>query len=361
MTALQDVEWEDCLLEPRHDPALEREIRRAGLRVLPPSVPYLSYAPWVALGVVDGRLDGRLVHTSFDLNDLIFLAVSQDNSCRYCYNAQRVLLRLQGYGEDRIAQLEQDFSTAELDEHDRRAIDFAKRISRANPLPGEADLKELRDAGFSHGEIQEIAVRAAFTVSANRVTTLAAIPHHLVDELVGKWWVRLLLPLLARAARNRRYGSPEFLTPERQRGPYAFVIRALDGLPQAGVIRRSLDAAWASPILPARTKALVFAVVARGVGSPLAEQESLRLLAEEGVDADAAEKILSHLASPLLDDVETASLPLARESIRYRPGPIQRRAREVRKHLTAEQFVELLGLIGSANMVCRLETICETG
>ena len=56
-----------------------------------------------------------------------------------------------------------------------------------------------------------------------------------------------------------------------------------------------------------------------------------------------------------------ASLPLARESIRYRPGTIQRHAREVRRQVTPEQFVELVGLIGVANMVCRLETICETG
>ena len=48
MTALQDVEWEECLLEPRRDPELEREFRQAGVRFLPPSTPYLSYAPWVA-------------------------------------------------------------------------------------------------------------------------------------------------------------------------------------------------------------------------------------------------------------------------------------------------------------------------
>jgi AhpD family alkylhydroperoxidase len=358
---MQDVEWEECLLEPRHDPEIEREFRRAGIRVLPPSVPYLSYAPWVARYALDVRPDGPLVHTSFELNDLIFLAVSQDNSCRFCYSAWRALLRLQGYPEDRIGRLEQDFFTAELDEHDRMAIDFAKRISRANPLPSAADLEALLEEGFTDGEIKEIAVRAGFTVYANHVTTLPAIPHHLIDELVAKWWVRLLRPLLARGIRNRRRGNPEFLAPEQRTGPYAYVIQALDGLPLAGVIRGSLDAAWASPILPPRTKALIFAVVARGVGSPLAERESLRLLAKEGLEHDQAQEILSHLASPALDEVEAASLPLARESIRYRPGPIQRRAREVRKRLTPEQFVELVGLIGSANMVCRLETICETG
>ena len=68
---MQEVEWEECLLEPRHDPEVERELRRAGLRVLPPSIPYLSYAPWVARYVLDGRTDGRLVHTSFDLNECV--------------------------------------------------------------------------------------------------------------------------------------------------------------------------------------------------------------------------------------------------------------------------------------------------
>jgi AhpD family alkylhydroperoxidase len=359
MTALQEVEWEDCLLEPRHDPELERAVRKR-VGVVPPALPYLTPCPWLAHSVYMINLhDSKLVHASFELSDLVFLAVSQDNSCRYCYAAQRAFLRLQGYPEDRIRRLEQDFFAAELDEHDRLAIDFAKSLSRANPLPSKADLKLLREAGFGEEEIKEVAFIATYTVFANRVTTLPAIPADGVEELASRWWVRLLGPLLARRLRRgKRRGSPEFLGAEQRVGPYSYLVLALDGLPLAQVLRGLLDAAWVSPILAPRAKALVFAVVARGLGATLAEHESVRLLGDGGLDGDRIEEILSQLASPILDPIEGAVLPLARESIRYRPSHIQRRAREVRQKLSVEQFVELVGITALANMVCRMETIC---
>jgi hypothetical protein len=44
-----------------------------------------------------------------------------------------------------------------------------------------------------------------------------------------------------------------------------------------------LDDAWASPLLPRRTKALVCAVVARSLACPRGEAEAARLAAEEGL------------------------------------------------------------------------------
>jgi AhpD family alkylhydroperoxidase len=359
MTTMQEVEWEDCLLEPRRDPDLEQEVRKR-FGVVPPSLPYLTPCPWLARTYLINLDDSKLVHLSFELSDLVFLAVSQDNSCRYCYNAQRAMLRLQGYPEDRIQRLEQDFYVAELDEHDRLAIEFVRRLSRANPLPSGPELKLLQDAGFDEEEVKELAFRASFTVFGNRLTTLPAMPYDQVPALTSRWWVRLLRPLLARRIRQgQRRGSPEFLEPGQRIGPYSYLVLALDGLPVARVLRELLDAAWTSPILPPRTKALVFAVVARGLGASLAEREAVRLLTEDSLEQTQIEEILSHLASPILDAVESEILPLARESIRYRPVQIQRRAREVRQKLSVEQFIELVGVISLANMVCRMETICS--
>jgi alkylhydroperoxidase family enzyme len=330
MTTMQEVEWEDCLLEPRRDPDLEQEVRKR-FGVVPPSLPYLTPCPWLARTYLINLDDSKLVHLSFELSDLVFLAVSQDNSCRYCYNAQRAMLRLQGY-----------------------------RLSRANPLPSGPELKLLQDAGFDEEEVKELAFRASFTVFGNRLTTLPAMPYDQVPALTSRWWVRLLRPLLARRIRQgQRRGSPEFLEPGQRIGPYSYLVLALDGLPVARVLRELLDAAWTSPILPPRTKALVFAVVARGLGASLAEREAVRLLTEDSLEQTQIEEILSHLASPILDAVESEILPLARESIRYRPVQIQRRAREVRQKLSVEQFIELVGVISLANMVCRMETICS--
>ncbi len=200
---------------------------------------------------------------------------------------------------------------------------------------------------------------AAYAVCANRVTTLPAFPLELVEEFTKRWWVRLLRPLLARLVRTQRKpGVREFLSPEHKTGPYSYLVLALDGLPVARVLRELVDTAWASRVLAPRTKALVFAIVARGVGSLRAEREAIQLLAEQGLAGDQIEVILSHLSSPLLDPAEKVMLPLARESIRYDHAQIQRQALAVSKELTQEQFVELIGVIGLANLVCRLEPIC---
>ena len=358
MASIQEAEGPECPIEPRPDPELEREARKK-LGIVSPALPYYTSVPWVARFTMFNRNDAVLVHTGLELNDLIFLAVSQDNSCHFCYSAQRSFLRLLGYPEDRIQRLEQDFFTGELEDHERRSIDFAKRISRANPLPSHADLKLLREAGFAEEELKELSFMAAYAVCANRVTTFPALPLELIEGFTNRWWVRLLGPLLGRLLRTqRKSGVREFLSPEHKTGPYSYLVVALDGLPVAGVLRELVDAAWTSRVLAPRTKALVFAIVARGVGSLRAEREAIRLLAEQGLAGDQIEVILSHLSSPLLDPAENAMLPLARESIRYDHTQIQRQALEVSKKLTQEQFVELIGVIGLANMLCRLELIC---
>jgi alkylhydroperoxidase family enzyme len=144
-------------------------------------------------------------------------------------------------------------------------------------------------------------------------------------------------------------------------GPFAYVALELDGLPVARISRQILDSAWRSPILTQRAKALVFAVVARGIGSKRSEDEAKRLLAPLGLDEGQVDEILSHLASPKLDPIEAAIVPYARETIRYRPADIQRRGRKLREQLSVEQFLELVGVVGLANATCRLSLVlCET-
>ena len=122
-----------------------------------------------------------------------------------------------------------------------------------------------------------------------------------------------------------------------------------------------IDEAWSSPILSARTKALVAAVVARGLGCAHSERETARLLAEGGLAAEELEPILAHLASPRLDRVESVAVPFARETIWYRSAQIQRRARAVQEQLSGAEFLELVGIASYANMLCRLGILVELG
>jgi uncharacterized peroxidase-related enzyme len=353
-----DTEWEERLLEPRKDPELEREVRKA-YGIVPPAVRFLAPCPWLVRAVARSNFhNGALAHIDLILGELIFLAVSQDNSCRYCYAGQRAQLRIQGFDEERIRRLEDASFSAEGDRRESAALDFARRLSRANPAPGSADKDALREVGYSDDAIKEIAYMAAYAVWANRTTTLVAAPLDEIEGLEDRWYARLFRPFLARVLRSRQWrGKPEHLAPELKTGPFAQVAVALDGSPTARVWREVLALAWGSTVLSSRAKTLVFAVVARGLASERVEQEARGLLADEGLDSAALDEVLSHLASPELDRVESIIVPFARETIWYRPAEIQRRARKLREVLTLEELVELIGVVGLANATCRLSLV----
>ena len=211
MSAMQEMEWEECLLEPRRDKAVEREIRKAGGFVLP-TISFFQPCPWLARSSGTSYRTRQLVHTDLALADLIFLVVSQDNSCRFCYGSQRSLLRIQGFDEERIQRLEDMSFTAEDDPRERLALDFARQVSRANPPPAAAEKDALREAGYSEESVKEIAYVAAFTVMGNRITTLPAMP--LERPLEERWFVKLFRPLVAMYLRSHfQQGQPPLALP----------------------------------------------------------------------------------------------------------------------------------------------------
>lgn len=353
MSALQNIEWEACLLEPTCDAELERSVREA-FGFIPDWVPYFLRSPWIVRAFVDFE-NLRLVHADLEFAEMIALVVGQENSCRYCYAAHHAILRVLGMREDDVRELEHELLVAELKPRVKHGLDFVRRVARSSPLPSPADRAPLLAAGYTPAAIDEIAFLASVHVFANRLTTIPAIPPQEVERFPERWFVRAFRPFLAwqlRRAHGKRADERPPCNPPA--GPFSALVTALGGLPAAGFERRVLDEAWASPFLPRRAKALVFAVVARGLGCPLSECEAVRLLADEGLDGDSLEEILSRLASPKLDPVESVLVPFARETIWYRPAEIQRQARAVRERLTAEQFVELIGVAALANGVCRL-------
>ena len=360
MTDLREEEWEQCFVEARPDPELSRELRRA-LGVAPPGLEYIASCPWLARWTATVNLTDRtLVHVPLDLFEMIFMAVSQDNSCRFCYGGRETLLRILGFDQERIRRLEEVFFASDLDDRDLRALDFAKRVSHSNPLPTDADKQALRDVGYEEEAIRELVFVAAAVTAINRTATFIAMPPEKVEAFAERWYIRLARPLIAARFRARRdVGVRVSLSPDEKEGPFSGIVLALDGLPVAGSLRRLIDNAWESTILSRRTKALIFAVVARGLGCQRSEQEARRLLADEGVSQEQSEDYLAHLGSSDLDPIENAIAPFARETIRYRTLPIQRRARALREQLSLEEFLETVGMVALANLVCRLGVVID--
>jgi AhpD family alkylhydroperoxidase len=355
MRPLEAVEWEACLLEPVRNRAAEREMR-SQLGFVSPGARYFLDSPWLPRALVlleTTRAPG--LHVRDPLDGYVALAVSQDQACRYCYAATRSALRILGFPEERIRRLEEGLLTDDLSRRSRPALDFARRVSRASPPVGRADVQPLLDAGWSGEAVRELSFFVVSHVFYNRLSTLPALPPGDVEDMQSRWYIRLMRPLIAR--RIASHGPPaaaEALTPERRRGPFSSIVNGLDGLPVAARLRDTIDAAWQSGVLPRRAKALIFAVVARGLGSLDAEREATQLLEAEGMSGAQIDELLRNLVAPGLEPTEAAVVPFARETVWYNPAQIQRRARALRERLTHEEFVDVIGIAALANAVCRL-------
>lgn len=359
--ALRDVEWQACILEPRRDAALEGDVRRV-FGGVPPAVTYFTLAPWVVRSMASlSEFGAPLAHLDHLLADLVALVVSQDNSCRYCFAAQEVMMRVHGLSAARIRQIEHDFLEAEIDPRSKAALDFARRISRASPMITPPDAGPLRDAGWSVPAIKELCWHAAYSVYMNRLMTEVAVPPESPERLSEHWalgWVAPVARLVMRR-RWRRLARPAPLGPGAHAGPWSEIVQALDGLSVAPELRRVLDDVFTSSLVPRRAKALAFAVIARGLGCPLGEREASGLAIAEGFPAGELEVVLRHLGAPALDPVEAAIVPFARGTIRGRPAQLQQRTQALQALLRPEQIVEVVGVTALANALCRIGVVTQ--
>jgi uncharacterized peroxidase-related enzyme len=351
---LAQVAWDKCLLEPAPNRQAEAALRR-DVGAAPGWVRYFLSCPWLPKAAIRLAVDNRLlVHLQFSTVDLIALAVSQENSCRYCYAATRMQLRMLGMSEERMEQLEQRLASGDLDPKLAAPVRFARRMARASPLVTAEDLEPLRAAGYSEAEIYELAFCSASFGFFNRISTIPALPPYSWEHIADRWFMRLLQPLMALLIRRwRKRGQPASFTRPPQ-GPFSGLLLQFDGSPIGPVLASAIEDLWASSILSSRCKALMFAVICRGIGCDRSSREVSQILEAEGLVGDEAQQILAHLNGPGLDAETAALVAFARDTIRYQPEQIQRRARELRELLSEAQLVEAIGVVALGNTLCRL-------
>lgn len=354
MAALDAVEWEACLLEPVHNPPVERAVRKA-LGVVPPAMRYFYDSTWwpdaaVALGITHTPV----LHVSPGLSELVALVVSQESTCRYCFNVTRGLLGVLGYPEARIRRIEEDTIGADVEAGERAALRFARQVARSAPMVTAADAAPLRAEGWRGAAIRELAAVAAVNVFYNRAATLAALPYEEAERIFTRPLFRLFGPLMRSFLRPARAKAALPLPAADRERPFAPFVNALDGLPLAPRLRAAIDACLRGSSLGPRATALVFAVVARGIGCPLSEEEARRLMLADGMPAEDVESALAHLDAPSLGARERAAATVARDSIWPQPAALQRHAGSVRPLFTRQEFVDLIGAAGLANAICRL-------
>jgi AhpD family alkylhydroperoxidase len=354
-SALEHVSWETCLIEPRPDRALEAYARRkVGVPV--PSLRYFASVPWLARAVVDLHPElGLLMHLDQSVADLLTLVVSQENSCRFCYAVMRMLLRAQGMSDARIERMEQHLSRAsDLAPRTSAAIAFGRSQSRVGPGAARDARRALRHAGFSDDEMKEIGFVVASADFLNRVHTIPAIPSRPMEKMPDRLHMRLLRPLVNYIVQKHRFRGRATPLDRAPLYPYARLVRSYAGSPIAPALGQAIEEMWASPVLSRRSKLLMLAVIARGLGCEVCALEIGEAVQREGLGAPALAQILTHLDAPELDDVERLLVRFARETIWYEPAVLQRRARALSARLTGPQLIEAAGVTSLANGLCRL-------
>jgi len=360
MARMSEIEWEPCLLPQQPAPELERrfaqETGRPGELMR-----YFGVSPWIADTMV--RISVQITTTvriDPNLVDQAGLVVSQDNSCRFCFGVQRAFLRVLGMSEKRIERLEQELLTGDFSPRERAALDFARRLSQSKPVASRADLQPMIDNGYTSEEIVEFAGLVGVHLFLNRMSTFVALPPQRMEQMPDKWWVRIMRPLIAVKFRRMRHAARAVaLLDVEKTGPMATFVNALDGLPMARDLRIICDRLWGSAALPPRTVTILFAIIARALGSERCEREAVRMLTEQGFAPSDIDQILTHLSSPVLSDLERQLVPLARETVWYQPAAIQRRCAEVQSGITPAEFLDFCGAVSLLNMLCRLGVIVD--
>jgi AhpD family alkylhydroperoxidase len=354
--AVGSIEWGACIVPATPaPPALVAHIRKT-LGTVPGWVERIGHSPWMA-GFACEMIANPFAYIPPDLCELIAVVVSQDSSCRYCCGVQRAVLKIHGYRDEYIDRLLRDFHLADLPRAHLAALDLARRVSRADPRPGREDIQAVIAAGLRREAAMEVAAMAAAGTVMNRVMTLLALPPESLEKVVKSPIFRFIRPLMARRMRVRQRAPQP--PPRPNEGPGARIVAALGDSPMAGVVRRALDGAWASTVLPRRTKALVLAVVARALACAHGETEARRVLGEEGFAAGDVDEVLATLASPRLDAREARLVPFARETVRYQPATIQKRVRAVTDGFSRDELVETAGFVSLANGLCRLSAVLD--
>lgn len=357
-SALEHVAWEPCLIQPHRDRALESYARRrVGLPV--PSLRYFVSVPWLARAVIDLHPElGLLMHLDQDVADLLLLVVSQENSCRFCYAAVRALLRVQGMSDARIERLEQQLSRADgRAARTAAALAFGRSQSRIGPAGAREARQALRRAGFGEDEMREVGFVVATTDFLNRVHSIPAIPSRPLERMPDQLPIRLLRPLIRRLLQKHRFRGRATPLEREPPHPYRRLVEAYAGSPIAAALSAAIAGMWASSVLTRRSKLLMLAVIARGLGCQVCAREIGDALGGEGLAEPVLAQILSHLDAPELDARERLLVRFARETIWYEPSALQRRARTLSAHLSGPQLTEAIGVASLANGVCRLGAI----
>jgi len=140
------------------------------LGVVPNMFRLIAQSPAVLQGFTSNN--GALARTlDVKTRERIALAVAQVNGCDYCLSAHRYLgLNLAKISSEEVAL---NRKGASGDANADAALRFATKVVRGRGHITDADIKAVRDAGFSDGQIVEIVAVTAENIFTNLLNVVA--------------------------------------------------------------------------------------------------------------------------------------------------------------------------------------------
>jgi len=360
---LDQIEWEDPILPAVDDPAWEAEAKRRVGRVgeidrrVAPN-------PWIRELCV-AAVSYQPTHVPMRLFNIASFVTAQENACRYCYGANRAALKVMGFPEALIRQIERDASVAELDVRERAVIAFCRNLARAKPRPSRAALEQLVGLGYSKATAEELALLIASFCFYNRIGVLTACPPERAFERFANGplgrAVGTVAPL-TRALTTLLRRKPQIVADDASElaaGPFGGVVAALAGLPAARIVKTALDGAFASQIVSRPTKALMFAIVGRALDCRYTQAAAGALLAADGFDAAAVDAAVRTLACARLPPHEAALLAWVRDTVHYQTPAVQTQTRALLDDIGRDATLEAIGVAALANGTVRLAMLLE--
>lgn len=359
---LDKIAWSDQPLFPAvDDPAWENEVRGA-MGIVPMCARLLAPNRWLRQAYLEGL---RCPLDSLDEKQatLATFVTSQENTCRYCFGVARAQMRMLGFSEEVVDEVEGRAQLAEATPADRELLRFCRNLARSKPRPSREARRVLREVGFSDQQSLELAWLVSMTGFGNRVATLMATPPELAMEQQAarteRLWKKLTSWLPGKGPSLR--GAPHHYPPPKGGSEFGALVQILHGTQAASALEIILEGAFGMSVLPRRTVLLMFGVVARTLDCVICEGLSTQALQKEGFSRTDVEEVLTSLGSKKLSDVETLLVPWTRQTVWMpeEPKRIQEHTRPLIQTIGSDKVLDAIGIASLANSCVRLAMLLQ--
>ena len=129
---------------------------------------------------------GRTSHLTKGDRELIVVATSSANGCRYCVGAHGALLRIYEKKPLVTDQVATNWRKADITPRQRAMLDFAMKVCLRSSELGEEDFAPLHAHGFDDEDIWDIAAITAFFGLSNRMASFSNMVPNPEFYLMGR-------------------------------------------------------------------------------------------------------------------------------------------------------------------------------